>query len=235
MTVLFDAGTGRLRLSQDSWQALHEWSAGRSRHGAQTAALHDAGVIDQGQPHRTLVPALEAALEPLATLSVEQRDHDGRRLDGAGWATRGAAALLLDAPDDLRELATVHPAMLPAALARVVALGPRMRGATAPLHVRDAVASRLLGSDPDERHRVVEDLGADLLPGLAGGPWNHWTVLARWESDGQRAVTVLDSSHQMWLVERGAGVHVLWPADPTQVWRLLTRLLPSDDELSLRR
>ncbi len=231
MTVLFDTGTGRLRLSPGAWEALCQWSAGRSRHEEQTAALHDAGVIAQGSPHPSLAPALGAVLEPLVTLDVRQCDHEGRRIDATGWVAPGAAALLLDAPQDLRELMTVHPAMLPAALARVVALGPRARTADSPLHVPDELAALLLGSDGQGRRTAVREVGGDRLPDVAEGPWNHWSIEARWALDAGRTVTVLDTPHQMWLVERGAGQHVLWPSDPTSVWRLFTRLLPADDEL----
>ncbi len=232
MTVLFDAVTGRLRLSVDSWDALCQWGAGRSPHGQQTEALHDAGVIEQGRPHPSLAPALGAALAPLVRLTIGQCDHEGRHIDGSGWVTPGAAALLLDAPDDLRELVTVHPAMLAATLARVVALGPRGRGETLSLHVPDDVASPLLGPDVQRRRTVALEFGADRLPDLVDGPWNHWNIEARWDPDTRRVITVLDTPHQMWLVERAFGVHVLWPTNPTQVWRLLTRLLPGDDELS---
>jgi len=231
MTVLFDAETGRLRLSADSWQALRLWGQGRSRDGERTAALHDAGVIERGRPHPSLVPALEAALEPVVTLAIEQRDNQGSRIDGTGWVVPGIAALLLDAPDELCELVTVHAAMLPSALARVVALGPRDRGATSPLHVPDGAMDRLLGADTGARRAVANELGKDRLPDIADGPWNHWSIRAQWAPDGQRTVTVLDTSRQMWLVVRPTpGVHTLCPTDPTQVWRLLTRLLPTDDE-----
>lgn len=232
MTVLFDAGTGRLRVSPESWEALRQWSAGRSRHGEQTEELHDAGVIIQGRPHPSLVPALGAAIEPLVTLTVQQCDHEGKRIDGSGWVSEGAAALLLDAPDGLRELVTVHPAMLPAALSRVVALGPRGRGEALPLQVPDEITSLLLGPDALRRHRALLEWGAERLPGVADGPWNRWSLGAQWAPDGQRFVSVLDTPQQMWLMERAAGQHVLWPTDPTEVWRLLTRLLPGDDEMS---
>ncbi len=233
MTVLFDPVTGRLRLSADHWEALLSWSQGRSSPDRQTADLRTAGVIDQGHLHTSLVPALGAALEPVITLAVEQSDDEGVRIDGTGWVGPAGGAFLLDAPDELRELVVVHPAMLPATLARIVALGPRERGATSPRRHSDAAMGALLSADTRARRAAVNEAGGDSLSDLIDGPWNHWSIRAQWPPDGQHGLAVLDTVQQMWLIERSAGMSLLRPTDPTEVWRLLIRILPTDDELAV--
>jgi len=222
VTVLFDAATGRLRLSADDWEALLSWSRDHSRQGEHLTRLREAGVIRGDWPHSSVMPALEAALDHITTLRVRQRLHDGRRIDGTGLVARGAVAFLLDAPDDLRELLTVHPTMLTSALARVVALGPRDRGEIEDREAAADAETDLFGSDAGRRRAAADAIGG--LPGV-DGPWNYWSVHAHRQPDGlEEGLTVLDTPDQMWLVERTREKLLLSPTDPTRVWRLLIRI-----------
>jgi hypothetical protein len=120
VTVHFDTDTGRLRLDQDAFQTLAAWAGGRSRKDPGLDDLRAAGVVRRGTPHPALVPGLDAVAHPVCRLSLTMRDGAGRVESGEGWVNGGAAALLLDLPDGLREFVAVHPTFLPAALARIV-------------------------------------------------------------------------------------------------------------------
>jgi hypothetical protein len=169
-------------------------------------------------------------------------DHGGREWTGEGWIGRnGLATVLFDAEPD-SEYVTMPAESLPAALARWIGLGPRPRLGTEPLRLPHDLAERLLGADPTDRRRVADRLASDspgapalrVVEAIVAGPWLSWRVAI----DG----TDVDSAgRELWLVDTGAGMvavqpdrseAIWWPMTPTEVWRLLVRLLPTDDELS---
>jgi hypothetical protein len=168
-------------------------------------------------------------------------DHRGREWTGEGWiGSDGQAALPLDAEPDSDHV-TLPAASLPAALARWIGLGPRPRLGTEPWRIPHDLAERLLGADPADRRRVADRLASDspgatalrVVEAIVAGPWLSWRVAI----DG----TDIDSAgRELWLVDTGAGMVALqpdrteaiwWPTTPSEIWRLLIRLLPTDDEL----
>jgi len=244
VTVLFDATTGRLRLDQASVAALLTWVGGGGPDEEAMRGLADAGVIDGGTPHPVLLPVLDAMTEPLCRLRL---DRDGDPF-AAGWATVGAAAVLLPVPDDLRELVGLPPSFVPAALARVIGLGPRRRHDGAPWQVSTQALEGLLTPAPDdaERERAVAavepasveaagDHAAVAVEALTAGRCRRWTAIAEWggAQDGSRRLDLLDASPVgIWLLEPTGDLVLVWPTTPTAVWRSLTRLLPDDHEVA---
>lgn len=246
MPVMFDAGSGRLRLDTDSFGALSDWVSGREPAAAALAPLRDAGVIVRGRPHDLLMPGLIAVGEPLCTVEISIEDADHHVESGRGWVSDDAAALLLDLPGGLHEFVTVHPSFLPAALARVVRLGPRPRVANVPLQVRNALLDRLLSPDESVRSTAVEELVAEIpaaerelttaaAQALGSGLRHRWRVRIEWTSPdgspGGRGVRVLDTEAGLWLTEPAVGVSVAWPTTPSAVWRTLISLLPRETDL----
>ncbi|WP_163573223.1 hypothetical protein [Fodinicola feengrottensis] len=163
MPVLFDAESGRLRLDDDSFETLSQWAHGQPTAG-DVAPLRQAGVIDRSRrPHEKLLPGLLAVSEPVCTVEITV---EGEKLEtGRGWVCAEAAALLLDLPGGLKEFVTVHPSFLPAALARIVRLGPRPRISALPLQIPHSTLDQLLSPEPEVRSSTVEKLIVDAPAG----------------------------------------------------------------------
>jgi hypothetical protein len=192
------------------------------------------------------MPGLIAVGEPLCTVEISIEDADRGVESGRGWVSDDAAALLLELPGGLHEFVTVHPSFLPAALARIVRLGPRPRVATVPLQVRNALLDQLLSPDESIRSVAVEELIAEIpaaereltvaaAEALGSGPRHRWHVRIEWTAPdgslGGRGVRVLDTAAGLWLTEPTVGVSVAWPATPTAVWRTLISLLPGEADI----
>jgi hypothetical protein len=167
----------------------------------QLALLQGAGVIRGGSSHPALRGALAAIVRPdLCTLELDQ---SGRSMQG--WVSYDDAALLLPATDgeERRRLVSLHPTLLPEALARLVDLGPRPRPASA-----EAVA-------PDD-HAV-------------GEVHRRWRLGATWTLDdgtaGGAGIEVLDADTGLWLLHPGEDELLAWPVTPTLVWRQIARLI----------
>jgi hypothetical protein len=122
-----------------------------------------------------------------------------------GWVSYDAAALLLPATggEERRRLMSLHPTLLPEALARLVDLGPRPR--------------------PDTTEPVS---AAD--PGIREVR-RRWRLGATWTLDdganGSAALEVLDAETGLWLVHPGADELLAWPVTPTFVWRQIVRIV----------
>ena len=239
MTVAFDSHTGRLRLDQETFDCLVAWARGTAEPGPELSELRDAGAIQDGVPHPKVWPGLQAVTEPLCRLQAGSIEHSGRRRIGDGWVSSAAAAVLLDAPDGMRELVTVHPSFLPMTIARVVRLGPRPRAGADPLHLPSALYDSLFDSDEAVRRQAAERLSKgdsvelpmhDVVDRLVTGPWRMWAVTLTWTTpDGQpaaRGMQVADTGAGLCLVDTGGQDSTLWPTTATGVWRRLTLLLP---------
>jgi hypothetical protein len=225
VTLEFDARTSSLVADPPTLDALIGAAAGRAPGDAgeerRRAELAAAGALAAGAPHPALAPGLQALLAPVVELRLQQGS-----VEGEGWADGEGSALVLPRDGD-RRLHVVPTSFLPAALARVNELGPRPRAEAA------------------ERHRVGAGELARVLAAGSGaipptvGLRRHWRVEARWPaaegSPGVRHVEVLDTEGGLWLVVPDDPEVELWPSTPTMVWRLLSALLPRDDELDFDR
>jgi hypothetical protein len=244
MAVLFDTDTARLRLDRDTFDALVAWLRGAGGDRGRLEELRSSGVIEGGQPHPALIPGFEAITDALIRLSIQMRDGNGRSERGEGWVSGEAVAILLDLPGGLCEFLVIHPIFLPAGLAKVVQLGPRLRPVAVPVQVkpellelltdsnpavREAAADRLVDSAPN---REVESAMRAMIVGLH----RSWYVATEWVgpdgTPGSRALHVLDTDAGLWVVEPRTEVSVVWPTTPTAVFRALTRLLPNDNDLA---
>lgn len=120
--IAFDDRTGRLTLDQAAFDRLVAMARGEA---LANADLEAAGAVRRGVLHPALAAGLRAVIEPVCRLRVTL--SDGAQKRGDGWVRGDAAALLLDRADGARDLHTIHPTLLPAAIARLVSLGPRPR------------------------------------------------------------------------------------------------------------
>lgn len=125
------------------------------------------------------------------------------------------------------ELIRVQTQCLPEALARLNDLGPRPRVESTGTHrVPAPELARVIAARRGSGLPALDELLLTLR--------EHWRVDASWDSwSGKmsRTVEVLDTEQGLWLVDRGDVDVELSPTTPTQVWRLITGLLPRIGEL----
>lgn len=204
-----DARKGRLLIAPPTLATLVAHAAdpvGVALEGAaateQLRALRAAAVIEGGRAHPAIAGALTAMLRP--EIGTFELSYDGRAMQG--WVASGSAALLLPAGDDdeRRALLALHPTLVPEALARLVALGPRPR--------------------PDAAAPVSPEASE------VGEVRRRWRLAAAWTLEvstrGGAALEVLDAASGLWLLEPGEGPDALaWPVTPTFVWRHIVRLV----------
>jgi hypothetical protein len=232
--VRFDAASGRLRLDQAAFDRLVGLARGDDGAGPDAAALRDAGVVRDDGLHPLVADALRAVTEPVCRLRLALTDGGGRLKAGDGWLRADGAALLLDLPDEgLRDLVTLPADLLPAAIARVVRLGPRPTPEPEPLPVGSDLVAGLLAADPDERRRASDALAGVVR--LNAGQWRTWRAQMTWHDPRVgltgRAVQVVDAGPGLFLAASDGEQGTLWPTTPTAVWRILIRLLPDNDEV----
>jgi len=243
--VAFDARTGRLRLSQATFDRLAAWARGEALPDADLAALREAGAVGgpEGDAHPALAAGLGAVADPVCRLRLTLTDDAGRAHAADGWVRAEAAALLLDVPGEaagIRDLMAFHPSFLPAAIARTVRLGPRPRSAAPPLRVAAEVLEDMLSADMSRRRGVADRMSNVLtrttVDRLAPVPWRVWRAGMTWTAaDGSaagRGLRVADGGEAgLFLAESDGRQAALRPTTPTAVWRLLIRLLPETAEL----
>ncbi|WP_030622099.1 ESX secretion-associated protein EspG [Streptomyces sclerotialus] len=228
----FDGGSGRLRLSPELFEAFYDWAEGERADGEALRAMSDAGVLSDGKPHPAVAPVVDAMAEPVCVLSVRGAAADGSGVHGAGRLGAESAALLLDVPDDLVELAGMAPGSVPAAVARVVGLAPRPVPGAAAVPVPAAEVAELFGAapygGPPAGHPVLEAVGASAADGAR---W--WEVVTRWPDAAGTPHTgtlrVLGTADGLWAVTGGERERTaLQQVSATAVWRLLLRRFPRD-------
>lgn len=226
----FDPTTGTLVASPAGIEALRCVARSEGTGAAGREELERAGALQSGAPHRELAPTLEAMATPVCEGTLERGSRRARL-----WVDARVAVLLMPEPDDRLRLATVPTPFLPAALARANDLGPRPRiePATRLSFAPDELARLLAERDPAA---VATGDDAPALRTLVGELREHWRVEARWapspESPGIRVVEVIDTNAGLWLVVPDGPTVELWPTTPTLLFRQLTALLPTSEELA---
>lgn len=250
----FDAESGALRLSRAAFAALVSHAGGQPIGSPEGRAelletLEDAGVLVDGVPAPPLAPAVAAAADPVCACAVRRETLAAQpdELAVEGWVGGEAAVLLVPAEGQLVDVVATHPSALPETLARLVGLGPRPRQAVpVRLEVAEGRLDGLLraGAAParaDVEQLLGEQVADDVVAtvgSLAATARSRWQVAVRWQpaagSVGERTVEVIDTANGLWLLGVEAGTLTLVPVTPTEVWRLLVRLLPRDEELTDR-
>lgn len=168
-------------------------------------------------------PALEdVRASPAVTLDAEilrPAGEPGLR----AWLARGGAVVEIDGVS-----AGMYPQDVIGLLPSVLGLGPRQVSALGMRTTRQGLEdflARGVGADASGPE-------ADALRALAADDLLHWRVTARWGEDDARQIEVLDSvAEGIWLVVPDGEQISLMATSTAAVWRLLTLLQPSADEL----
>jgi hypothetical protein len=244
--ILYDAESGRLRLDRAAFDRLVAWAAGRLAEAP--PGLRAAGLVDEHERlHPYLSDRVDAIVDPVCRVIIRTQDANGRQRSHDGWVAGTAASLLLahNGGDDRCELAGLHPTFLPEAVARLVGLGPRPRLTdVVPVLLSPTVLDDLTDPDP-ERRAAASDWLRSTAPGateqtaaeaLGTRILSRWEAVVTWDaqrrrSPGRRGLHVIDTPAGLWLVEPVGSNLLASPTTPSVVWRLLTTLLPRDDEL----
>ena len=233
---------GRLGISRDTLLVLATLvnagpDAVDSRH---LSALKVAGVVaENGEIVAEIDAVARAVAEPTCRLEVEV---DSKRL--YGWVSPDTVVLLeASVGDDVGEVMAGPTIYLPLLLTNIVGLGPRPVlhvGAVAELDESElsglsAATPERLMSDSDAQ-RTADSRVAVAIASLITSYRRRWIVRVWW-GDGARAglrvVEALDSDDGWWGVERVDGRARLAATDATTLYRGLTALLPTNDELGL--
>ena len=247
----FDPVTGRLRLSRAALVGMSALHAGEEVSVA--SDLVAAGLVQDGRVHPRLVPVVETAARPLVRLVLDVAS--GSPVHCQGWMGEGHA-LLLAAPtaqEEVYDVTFLTRSLLISQLARFVGLGPRPRGkVTDPIEIDLGLLEALLGGGqglaPDQLEMLIdprdelEPPWVEVMALLSGGVQARWRVGVWWnslqESPAARSMELIDSEAGLFLVShvaRGPRPFArvrLHPVTPTQVWRLLSALVPHPEEVT---
>ncbi|MDN5796649.1 MAG: hypothetical protein L0H79_12950 [Intrasporangium sp.] len=247
MTVTFDEASHRLRVDAGSFSALAALAAGTTP-GPTTdelVGLTRAGAVMDGRPHAVLEPALAAVAAPLAHLGLVVSGGRGARLHQM-WLSV-VSAVLADVGDGNYDLVCIGSEFVPTTVARLTRLGlrPRLPGGGPPdgwppdrrLPVETGLLDALCSTQDEGRFDAIRSLAArvpeswpTLASQLDAGEWRFWVADVTWPH-GSRRLVVLDTQAGL-LTPVGDHATMLVPTTPTDVWRRLTSILPSDDDLA---
>ncbi|MCW2845767.1 MAG: hypothetical protein JWN22_3683 [Nocardioides sp.] len=210
MLVDLDGESRSVRLDDDGLAGL--LAAAADRRGATHPDLEIAlasGALDA---------ALGTVAAPVVRLSLVVAGS-AVRLEHRGWLGRETLALLLGVRPGLHQLMTLDPAFLTASLVRLTRMRPRRNGQPTGADLDTERLTDLVAEDPGARRAGLARVGADLA----------WDLRLTWAGGGRHLVAV-DGPGGIRLADPVTGA--LRPASNTFVYRVLTTVLPSDDELA---
>lgn len=245
MKVMFDRQTGQLRLDRVSFDAMLALAAGAEPPAVGLEKTRDAGVVDGTSVHPIVRPAMAAAADPTAVARLEMRSDEGTVIVAECWVAPNAATYLVGAPDDSLELISTAPGFFPVSIARLVGLSPRPRTAfqpwRMPIEMVDETFSDDIGRRRDATTPVAnatdDDATQRYVDALTNGPWWYWNLGVQWPAapgnDGARSLHVVDTQTGMAILSLSDGRIAVDPTNPTEIFQLLTAILPRDDELDL--
>lgn len=242
MTVAFDQDSGRLRLDADCFDALTAIASGREPAAEAYRGLREAGLVDERTVHPIIAPALLVLENPTAQAQISMVDDAGRWWGGSIWIGAESAVFLMSTGAELDELIITGPTFFPLSIARIVGLGPRRNPKFHGWSMATTRTEELVSADASARQQAAAELRSNdadtrsFISSIVSGPWHYWTLDARWQpasgKDGRRPLHVLDTSQAMAILSpEGKNVSVD-PLTPSEVWLLLTMILPDDDELA---
>lgn len=243
MTPTFDAAAGRLRITDAHLSALIALAQGVPRaelHDADVTALDAAGLLGAAAPEavRLAVAGIDGAQ---VRLEVATRGPRGVLVHRV-WVREGAATVVAQTRADLYDVLPLPPALVPAALARLLGLGPRGLVPGDPVEIDDDPVAELAGGDL-ERAAAADAVAArapagwaELLADVRAGSVRWHGLGALWIGvDGEptgRRFSVLDTPHGFLEVAAAGDRTVLRPVRAGDVWVMLADLLPADGEIA---
>lgn len=230
----FDSVSGRLRLDQPAFGALleHLDPDGPAADPVLVDELRAAGVLVDDQPAPALAPALRTVLGAGVQVRMTVASSSSAVFH-QGWALGPTTALLVQTRGPVHELLTLPTLLVPGFIASTSRTGPRKVRADEPFELDSSSRDDLLSLDDDVRRTAFAAVrGAGPAPLADAEAMWTWAVEAAWpDRDGELAgswLHVLESPVGTWL--RGdAGFE---PSSGTEVWRALTMLLPTDEDLA---
>lgn len=241
--IEFDPTTGRLRLTADRFAQLVEHSTSGAEHPAELAA---AGVFSAQGPHPLLEPGLATARAPVCRVLLEVAGAAGSHLH-RGWVNADAGAFLLYTREDRYDFLTTGPTFVPAAIARLMRVGPRPVPAGNPLASTTALTEALFDEESRTRRNAFTELAAADEDGTRfdrttrDGWMAARTVLAWTGHDGHptgRDLTIIQTEAGTLLAQcpdPALPEAVTWtPIRSSDLWRAIVVLLPDDSELGHR-
>lgn len=247
MSLHFDSATARVRLDEDGFSALLAHANAEPISATATRELRDSGVLSDAGLDRRVLPGLGAIIDPVCEGALQILDDKGKHLTGHLWISPTAATFLLDSVPGMRDLIAVGPGFFPVSVAQAVGLGPRPRlewtrtqmsaqafdgiaEAHPGMREREAARVRFSYDDPVVHH---------ILDLLTAGRWQLWSLQLQWEptpdAEGMRGIQIFDTSQGILRVEADTDETLeVISSTPTEVWEMLTLMLPSDGEVAMR-
>ncbi|OFE17856.1 hypothetical protein BA895_13745 [Humibacillus sp. DSM 29435] len=252
MNPVFDPASGRIRLDATTFETLCREFDSPSPPGSAPASdvtplapLRTSGALVDGVVHEALRPALAAVQRPIAMVHLVVAGAAGRQLH-QGWLSV-VSAVLADLGDGSYDFAAVGTEFVPTLVARLTRLGLRPHLPAGRVPVTEAVLDGLAAHKAAPRAAAAQALvstTASVWPAwsaaVSAGDWRFWVVDVTWperaggaaSASSGRRLAVLDTSAGLLRVDVDDSGPMLVAVTPTEVWRLLSGMLPGDDDLS---
>jgi len=209
MRVALDEVSQVLRMDDEGFEALA--AAAHGIPGPDLAPFLAAPGVRQALTAVTS-PLVQVRLDTAGTVSAQSHRM---------WVDLDAAALLLAVSAGERQLLWTPPQYLPAALAKIVDLGPRQVGPRDARLVEPDVLEDLFAANDMRRRSAFTVAEVDVA----------WTLAVTWDA-GERLMSVVDGDGGLFVVEVVGDSWQLRPVSATFLWRRFTSMLPTDEELS---
>lgn len=245
MNAEFDPDTGEALLDRVTFDAVVALTTGSEPPERGLVEARSAGIVDDETVHPTVRSAFEAVADPVAVARVEMRNERSDAVTIECWLSSVVACYLGGPGDGPLRLATSPPAAFPITIARLVGLSPRPRIPFVPWRMPIELADDALHEDEGRRRdavyriaEAVDDAATRAFAEvIAVGPWWYWTLTVRWAGasgrEDERALHILDSQDGMAMLLPFDDRIAAEPTNPSDVFRLLTAILPGDEDLAL--
>ena len=246
MNVVFDPETGQATLDRVTFDALLALASGAHPPARGLEKAREAGLITGISLHPALRAPVGAAADPVAVGRLEMLNEEGVLVVAECWASTEAATYLVGQPGGELQLVTTTTGFFPVSIARLVGLSPRPRTGFQPWRMPREMVDEIFCDDPERRRTATATVAASAddetttsyTDALAKGPWWYWNLGVHWpgspESDGARSLHIVDTQLGMAIMSLSDGLIAVDPTNPTEVFWLLTAILPRDDELAFQ-
>ncbi|MGH3358954.1 MAG: hypothetical protein ACRDO7_09120 [Nocardioidaceae bacterium] len=244
MSVEFNAETGQVSLDRVTFDALLAMGAGVDPPAKGLAQARESGLVSGASIHPEVRPAIGAAADPVAIGRLEMQNEQGSLIVSECWVAREAATYLVGTPGDQLELVATPPSHFPISVARLVGLSPRSRTPFQPWRMPVEMVDDVFSDDEARRGEAAATIANTTddpdarayTEALAKGPWWFWTLEVHWpgqpDGEGARSLHIVDTPRGMAIMSLSDELIAVDPTNPTEVFQLLTAILPRDDELA---